>query len=136
LKQASVQDEADLLRAVAAGFHQPTQPAATASDTPAVSTNNWNDTKHRQTSLAVERTTYAVIGAAIEVHRHLGAGYTEIIYERALVSELRLRGLEFPGAFVPACDQSRPRPLDQLPCPVARTGATPSDPLTLLDAAW
>lgn len=42
----------------------------------------------------VERTAHAVIGAAIEVHRHLGPGLLESQYERALVVELGLRGLE------------------------------------------
>ena len=34
-----------------------------------------------------------VIGAAIEVHRLLGPGYIESIYERALCHELDLRGI-------------------------------------------
>lgn len=34
---------------------------------------------------------HAVIGAAIEVHRHLGPGFLEEIYEEALCIELRLR---------------------------------------------
>lgn len=37
----------------------------------------------------------AVIGAAIEVHRVLGPGYLEIVYERALAFELELRGVPF-----------------------------------------
>jgi GxxExxY protein len=37
--------------------------------------------------------TEAIIGAAIEVHRHLGPGLLESIYEEALVHELELRGL-------------------------------------------
>jgi GxxExxY protein len=40
-----------------------------------------------------ERICHETIGAAIEVHRHLGPGYLEKIYERALVHELGLRGL-------------------------------------------
>ena len=35
-----------------------------------------------------------VIGAAIEVHRALGPGLLESIYERCLAHELKLRGLE------------------------------------------
>ena len=35
------------------------------------------------------------IGAAIEVHRHLGPVYLESIYEEALAIEFRLRNLPF-----------------------------------------
>ena len=36
--------------------------------------------------------SHDVIGAAIEVHKHLGPGLLEKIYERALKHELELRG--------------------------------------------
>ena len=38
---------------------------------------------------------HRVIGAAIEVHRHLGPGFLEAVYEEALAIELRLRGVPF-----------------------------------------
>lgn len=36
-----------------------------------------------------------VIGAAIEVHRHLGTGFLESIYERALCLQFQLRNIRF-----------------------------------------
>jgi len=36
-----------------------------------------------------------VIEAAVEVHRHLGPGYVESVYENALAIELGLRGISF-----------------------------------------
>ena len=39
--------------------------------------------------------TEQIIGAAIEVHRHLGPGLLESAYEECLCHELQLRGLSF-----------------------------------------
>ena len=45
-------------------------------------------------ALEFEGLTGRIIGAAIEVHRQLGPGFIESLYENALVYELRKRGLE------------------------------------------
>jgi GxxExxY protein len=48
--------------------------------------------------------SYAVIGAAIEVHTALGPGLLESLYERALVHEFGLRGIDFTRQVdMPAC---------------------------------
>lgn len=39
--------------------------------------------------------TEAIIGSAIEVHRILGPGLLEAVYEEALCRELELRGIAF-----------------------------------------
>jgi GxxExxY protein len=48
---------------------------------------------HEPISPEDERLAYDAIGAAIEVHRVLGPGFLEKIYERALLHELALRGI-------------------------------------------
>ncbi len=39
--------------------------------------------------------TGTIIGCALEVHRILGPGFREIVYQRALALELQVAGLEF-----------------------------------------
>ena len=50
-------------------------------------------------SLEHEELTKKIIGAAIEVHRRLGPGFLESVYEKALVIELRKRGLQVDRQF-------------------------------------
>ena len=39
--------------------------------------------------------TARILAAAQEVHRHLGPGFQEVIYQRALAKELPVHGLEY-----------------------------------------
>ena len=39
--------------------------------------------------------TYKIIGCAMEVHKHLGNGFQEVIYQRALAIEMKMQGIEF-----------------------------------------
>ncbi len=41
-----------------------------------------------------EELTHAIIGAAMEVHRQLGNGFQEVIYQRALSIEMNLQGIQ------------------------------------------
>jgi GxxExxY protein len=52
------------------------------------STNGWTGSLHSQL-------TGTIIGAAIAVHRELGPGKLESVYERALAIELRAQGVPF-----------------------------------------
>jgi len=45
--------------------------------------------------LLSESLTETIIGAAIEVHRQLGPGLLESVYEECMCEELRLRGIPF-----------------------------------------
>lgn len=42
-----------------------------------------------------EDLTYKIIGCAMEVHKHLGNGFQEVVYQRALAIEMQMQGIEF-----------------------------------------
>jgi len=44
--------------------------------------------------MALDELTYIIRGAVFEVNRVLGPGFLEKVYERALLVELRQRGLK------------------------------------------
>ena len=43
---------------------------------------------------------YQVNGAAIEVHKNIGPGLLEIVYQQCLSKELELRGINFKSEFI------------------------------------
>ena len=43
----------------------------------------------------LDELTYKIIGCAIEVHKQLGPGLLESVYEKCFVRELSLRNFEF-----------------------------------------
>jgi GxxExxY protein len=43
----------------------------------------------------VNELTYKVLGCAIEVHKHVGPGLIESVYEKCFVRELAIRGLQY-----------------------------------------
>jgi GxxExxY protein len=42
--------------------------------------------------------THKIIGAAMEVHNHLGNGFQEVVYQRTLAIELYLQKINFTRA--------------------------------------
>jgi GxxExxY protein len=50
-------------------------------------------------ALEGEEVTGQIIGAAIEVHRRLGPGFLESVYEKALAIEMDLRGISYERQY-------------------------------------
>ena len=42
-----------------------------------------------------EELTHKIIGCAMEVHKHLGNGFQEVVYQRALAIEMELQNIDF-----------------------------------------
>ena len=55
------------------------------------------------TEIGDDALTHEIIGSAIEVHRILGPGLLESVYETALCHELRARVCRFTGRFSFQC---------------------------------
>ena len=49
--------------------------------------------------LLLKDEVYAIVGAAIDVHKELGSGFLEAVYQEAMEMELRWRRIPFEGVI-------------------------------------
>jgi len=68
------------------------------------STKSDESNKPKVQSIVKEQYKYSdltgrIIGCSMEVHKRLGNGFQEVIYQRALAIEMRLAGIEFSREF-------------------------------------
>lgn len=68
--------------------------------------NNMKSSQSTESKKSVVQTTYKysdltgkIIGCSMEVHKILGNGFQEVIYQRALEKEMALQGLTFAREF-------------------------------------
>jgi GxxExxY protein len=73
---------------------------------------NAKDAKRREPSEEVDGLAYAVIGAAIEVHRMLGSGFLEEVYHKALKVEFEIRGIPHKSKY-PVAVNYKGRPIGE-----------------------
>ena len=60
-----------------------------------MNTHHGGTEARRNIGLLCEALTESIIGAAIDVHRHLGPGLLESVYEECMCQEFRLRDIPF-----------------------------------------
>ena len=65
--------------------------------------------RHGEVEPELDALTERIIGACIEVHKELGAGLTELLYQEALCHEFDLRGIRYEKqAKVPVVYKGKP----------------------------
>lgn len=52
------------------------------------------------TQKSIDKLSYQIIGAAIEVHKHLGPGLLESVYHKCLAIELETREIKFNSELI------------------------------------
>lgn len=60
----------------------------------------------------VNRISYEIVGCVVEVHRHLGPGLLESVYEKCMIEEITARGLQVLSQ-VPVPIHYKTKSLDQ-----------------------
>lgn len=66
-------------------------------------------------TLLLKDEVYAIVGAAMEVHRELGSGFLEAVYQEAMDIELRSRHIPFePQKLLNVCYKGMPLKKDYM----------------------